>query len=311
MEWEDNGELKSQTADVTLNTPVDSVYIIVDNLEEKSYLFYAYNVDRNGNRSIKKQVTGSAYGEVYESSLSNRPLLKMDGGNTVDSVIITWGTPGDGYIATEIRYNNDAGEVVKSEIFPEDERIIIKGWESEGKFDYRSLYVPVPNAIDTFYTQYESATLPNFIEFNSEKVDKTDWEIVDFSSEAAPNYLASFAIDDNIGTFWHSQYAGDAPDYPHHFTIDMKKIVRIDKIECFRRQGDGNGQTKFKIYSSLDGITYESHGSFDFNSQIDGGQMYYFSSLPDVRFIKYEAIEGPDKFAFLAELNVFGQFIQE
>jgi hypothetical protein len=311
VEWEDGGEMKSQSLDVSLNTPVDSVYVTVDNLNEKSYLFYAYNIDRDGNRSIKKQVTGSAYGDIYESSLTNRPLSTIEGGGTIDSVVVTWGTPGEGYAGTEVMYENTSDEFTTTMLLPEDDRIVIRDWKSEGEMDYRSFYIPAINAIDTFTSQFESTLLPNFIEFKSEKIDKADWEIADFSSEAAPSYLASFAIDDNIGTFWHSQYAGDAPDYPHHFTVDMKKMVKIDRVECFRRQGNGNGQTKFKIYTSLDGITFESWGPFDFDSQSDNGQMYYFSSLPECKFIKYEAVEGPNSFAFLSEINVYGQVIQE
>jgi hypothetical protein len=307
VEWEDGGALQSQSMDVALDTPLDSVLMTVDNLEEKSYLFYAYNVDRDGNRSVKKQVTGSVYGPIYELSLTNRPILKVEGGLTVDSVIVSWGNPAKGYTGTEIVYNNRAGEQVSIMMVAGEDRVVIKDWESEGEMSYRSFYIPQLNAIDTFSSPYASEILPRYVEFTSQKIDKTNWAIVDFSSQDEMEGLAVNVIDNDLGTFWHSQWSGAQPGYPHHFTIDMNAVVQIDKVECFRRQGNNNGQTKFKIYTSNDGVNFDDQGTFDFDSKSDAGQIYFLTSLPEARYLKYEAIEGPNFYAFLAEIYIYGQ----
>jgi hypothetical protein len=318
VEWEDEGELKSQSLDVSLNTPVDSVYVTIDNLDEKSYLFYAYNIDRDGNRSVKKQVTGSAYGDVYESSLTNRPLSMIDGGGTVDSVVVTWGTPSEGYIGTEVTYENTSGDLVSKMLLPEENRMVIRGWKSEGQMDYRSYYIPEPNAIDTFMAPIESAMLPMFIEFTGDKIDKSNWEIVDFSTEepAEANWgppiqgQAAAAIDDDLGTFWHTQWDGAEPGYPHYITIDMKELVKISKITSYRRQGDNRGQTHFQLFTSTDGVNFTMQGDFDYDNTIDS-QSYNLGNLPMARYVKYVATEGPNFFAFLAELDVYGQVAAE
>lgn len=310
VEWEDEGEQKRQELDVTLNIPLDSVLVTIDNLAEKSYLFFAYNIDRDGNRSVKKQVTGSVYGDIYQSSLTNRPMGTMVGGGTIDSVVIAWGNPADGYTGTEILYNNGAGEQVSKMVLPGSNRVVIRDWESEGEMSYRSFYIPEPNAIDTFATQFDTAVLPMFIEFNGEKIDKSNWEIVDFSTEepgeGAPNGLASAAIDDNLGTFWHTQWSGGSPGYPHHFTVDMKDIVKIDQFEVFRRSGDNRGQTQFQLHTSIDGVNFTSQGTFEYDPNAES-QKYNLPGLPMARYIKYVATQGPNFFAFLAELDVYGQ----
>jgi hypothetical protein len=176
--------------------------------------------------------------------------------------------------------------------------------------NYKSFFIPEETAIDTFPTALSTVTLPAFIEFKGEKIDKTNWEIVDFSTEepgeGAPNGLASAAIDNNLGTFWHTQWDGASPGYPHFFTVDMKDVVKINKIETFRRSGDNRGQTRFEIHTSLDGVNYTSQGAFDYDPN-SASQTYQFANLPMARYIKYKATAGSNFFAFLAELDVYGQ----
>ncbi|WP_303917696.1 DUF4998 domain-containing protein [Draconibacterium sediminis] len=308
VEWNDGAD--SQSIDIAPNVPLDSVEFMINNLEEKSYIFKIYTVDNNGNRSIKEQITGSSYDAKYISGLTNRSLVSIEGGGTTDSLIIAWSTPPSGNTGVELTYNNMEGQPVTKMVLPEEDRTIIRGWESEGTMSYKSFYIPEENAIDTFESPSETTTLPLFIEFEGVKISKSNWEIVDFSTEepaeGAPNGLASAAIDDNLGTFWHTQWSGGNPDYPHYFVVDMKDVVKINKIKTFRRQGDGRGQTEFKIYTSLDGVNYTNEGTFNYDASLDS-MAYNMTSLPMARYIKYEATKGSNFFAFLAELDVYGQ----
>jgi len=308
VEWNDGAD--SQTIDITPNVPLDSVEFMINNLEEKSYIFKIYTLDNNGNRSIKEQITGSSYDVKFIAGLTNRPLIGIEGGGTVDSLVITWGTAPKGNTGVEMMYSNTEGETVTKMILPEDERTVIRGWESEGTMTYQSFYIPEENAIDTFEASSETTSLPLFIEFNGEKIAKTNWEIIDFSTEepgeGAPNGLASAAIDNNLGTFWHTQWSGGSPGYPHYFVVDMKDVVKINKIKTFRRQGDGRGQTEFKIHTSIDGINFVDQGTFGYDANLDS-MAYNLGSLPMARYIKYEATKGSNFFAFLAELDVYGQ----
>ncbi|PIF02115.1 MAG: hypothetical protein CR996_01520 [Draconibacterium sp.] len=308
VEWDDGAG--SQTVDISPKVPLDSIEVVIPNLEERSYIFKVYTIDSYGNRSIKDQVTGSAYATKFESSLTNRPLLNIEGGGTTDSLIVTWGTPGDNYTGTEIMYYNGAGDQVTLSVPAGDDVTIIKDWLSESEMKYYSSYIPEANAVDTFKSGENSAMLPMFIKFDGVAIDKTNWEIVDFSTEepaeGAPNGLASAAIDGDVGTFWHSQWSGGQPGYPHYFTFDMKDVVKINKIEAFRRSGDSRGPTKFEIHTSLDGVNFTLQGSFNYDPNAES-QSYDLPSLPLAKYVKYVATEGPNHFAFLAELNVYGQ----
>ncbi|MDP4205841.1 MAG: DUF4959 domain-containing protein, partial [Bacteroidota bacterium] len=142
------------------------------------------------------------------------------------------------------------------------------------------------------------------------KISKADWSIVDFDTqepaEGAPNGLATAIIDDNLSTFWHSQWAAANPPYPHYVTIDMKNPVKVSRIVLYNRLNKTSGQTKIQLLGSIDGTTWIDFGTYPFK-QINDGQSFRITSNPTVRYIKFVALEGPEFFAFLAELDVWGQ----
>ncbi len=310
VEWTDNGQDFSKTVDVSLNSPLDSVLVMLDNLEEKSYLFKTYNIDKDGNRSIKVQVAGLVYGDIYKSSLTNRIITSLVGGGTTDSVVVNWRLPNDGNTGVELSYKSRSGEMVKKWVKPEDTRTVLRNWESLGTMTYKSFYIPTPTAIDTFATEPAEVDLPIYIEFKGVKLDKTNWVIKDFSTqepgEGAPNGLASAAIDGKLNTFWHTQWNGGNPGYPHHFTIDLKSMVKLSKVEVFRRQGDSRGQTQFQIFTSLDGTNFVNQGTFEYDPNL-ASQSYNLMTLPMARYVRYVATQGPNFFAFLAEIDLYGQ----
>lgn len=310
VEWNDNGQDFKKEVEVSLSAPLDSVMIMLDNLEEKSYLFKTYNIDKDGNRSTKVQVTGLVYGDIYQSTITNRIITSIVGGGTVDSIVVNWRLPNEGNTGVELSYKSRSGEMVKKWVNPVETSTVIRNWESLGSMTYKSYYIPEPTAIDTFVTDVAEVILPRYIEFKGVKLDKTNWVIKDFSTEepaeGAPNGLASAAIDGNLGTFWHSQWSGGSPGYPHHFTVDLQTMVKLSRVEVFRRQGDDRGQTQFQILTSLDGTTFVNQGTFEYDRTINSAS-YNLANLPMARFVRYIATQGPNNFAFLAELDLYGQ----
>ncbi len=310
VEWTDNGQEFTKTIDVNLTQPLDSILITLDNLEEKSYLFKTYNIDKDGNRSIKVQVTGLVFGDVYQSALTNRIITSIVGGGTVDSLIVNWRLPNDGNTGVVLNYNSRTGGQLSKWVMPGENVTVIKNWESLGTMSYRSFYIPAPNAIDTFATELSEVILPRYIEFKGDKLSKAKWTIKDFSTqepgEGAPNGLASAAIDGNLSTFWHTQWNGGSPGYPHHFTVDLGDIAKLSKVECFRRSGDNRGQTQFQILTSMDGTNFVNQGTFDYDRNV-ASQSYNLVNLPMARYVRYIATQGPNFFAFLAELDLYGQ----
>lgn len=313
VEWNEGKSQKS--LDISPKLPLDTLDIMIDGLEEKSYIFNIYTLDTYGNRSVKEQVAGSAYDTKYQSGLTNRPLLSFEGGGTVDSIVVNWGTPAKGNTGVEITYNNREGEPVSKMLLPAEAKIVIRDWESEGEMTYQSFYIPEPEAIDTFASEPTQTVMPVYIEFKGVQIDKSGWTIIDFDSEEPKESnwgppiqgLAAAAIDNDPATFWHTAWDQTQPVHPHHITIDLGAMVKMNAFELTKRQGKNDCMKKFTVETSVDNVTYSSLGTFTYD-QASASQRYQTNSLPLARYIRYTALEAyEDKFyTHLAEFSVEG-----
>lgn len=148
----------------------------------------------------------------------------------------------------------------------------------------------------------------------AEKIDKSTWTITGFDSQEPAegnatypnNGLAKSAIDSNLSTFWHTQWSGGSPAYPHWFSVDMGKTVTITNFEVFRRQGNSGGQDKHQFFVSTDGVNWTDVGTFDFNRNVDTGQNFVPTVFVPTRYFKYVALHGPNFYAFISEINASG-----
>lgn len=69
-------------------------------------------------------------------------------------------------------------------------------------------------------------------------------------SEEAPKYVGANIKDGNPNTFWHTQYTGSNPPYPHDLVIDLGVVALIEGFRALPRQDQSmNGQIgKYQLY---------------------------------------------------------------
>lgn len=297
-----NNKADSMIFDYSKTKYIDSMNLIIPNLEEKSYIFEVYTYNEAGDRSIKVPIAGTAYGDNYKSYLAPRTSNGFSFEN--NELRALWLSANELEVGTTIRYTTT--DNVEKTIFlsPTVSSIVLSNRKLGTSFSFQSMYIPEEAAIDTFYTEW--TTLPIVYEG---KLDKSGWTITGFDSEepaeGAPNGLASAAIDGNLNTFWHSKWSGGNPGYPHWFSFDLGKEVAVSAIEVFRRQGNGGGQTKHQFLYSTNGTDWSDYGTFAMNKDTNNAQKFSNSANPTARYIKYVALEGPNFYAFLAEINVY------
>ena len=301
--WNDKAD--SMIFDFAKTKDRDTLNLIIPNLAEKSYIFDVYTYNAIGNRSIKVSIAGTVYGDLYRANLVPRTSNGFDyNGVKLDALWLTADVLERG---TSIRYTTESEGVKTLFLSPDSSRITLTNRKPGTPFSFQSVYVPEKAAIDTFHTAW--TTLPvNYLA----KIGKAGWSITGFDTqepaEGAPNGLATAVIDDKLNTFWHSQWNGGNPGYPHWFSIDMGQEVSIASIEVFRRQGNNGGQTKHQFLYSNDGIIWTDYGTFGMDVNTDAGQKFScltIPSIPKARYIKYVALQGPNFYAFLAEINVY------
>ena len=141
---------KADSADisVTRTSGVDTIRHILPGLGEGPYVFEVYTFNAQGDRSIKAEANGDVYGGFYESGLVNRILKSavVAGGNTK----LDWDEADPRSVGVELRYKDQAGVAQTRRVPSSEKTTIVSGAPQTGTMEFRTLYLPVPNAIDTF-----------------------------------------------------------------------------------------------------------------------------------------------------------------
>ncbi|MEA4917208.1 DUF4998 domain-containing protein [Proteiniphilum sp.] len=303
--WNNN----TDSVDVPINGRMDIFKKTIDGLAEKSYIFNLVSFDKHGNRSLPYEVTGTVYGENYQSTLLNRGVYLIQS-DTYGNKFITWGnvdvTFGAKY--TEIQYTNQTGKNVTLKVPVEDSRTVIPDYKGGTKFKYRTVYVPDQMGVDTFYTDYKESVSTHF------SLIKQGWKIVNFSSQhAGGDNAVTNIIDGTNATRWHCDATPAGPPYPHHVTFDLGGIVTVSQFGVWAttfEQATGNvdlrGPDKIQFLVSRDGNEWTDLGSFDFDRSKLGEQLYPVTPT-QARYYKFMGIRGPEKYMVLGELDVYSQ----
>lgn len=115
--------------------------------------------------------------------------------------------------------------------------------------------------------------------------------------------LASMAIDNNTGTWWHTNWSNPV-SLPQSITLDLHEIKTIGKYTYLPRSGGGNGTiSKYTLETSTDGVNYTkvAEGTWEVNALEKTVEF----APTHARYIRLTALQGVGGFASAAELNVY------
>lgn len=141
---------------------------------------------------------------------------------------------------------------------------------------------------------------------------KTNWEAradsEELTGEGDSNGKAKFAIDNNINSFWHSQWQGSEPPFPHWIEVDFKTDLYVTQVGLTRRQNNTNGFKTFDILGSSDGNTWKTIATDMVMNQTEI-EMQKFEIVP--QYLKKIKIQMKDNFngqksTHLGEIDVLG-----
>lgn len=159
----------------------------------------------------------------------------------------------------------------------------------------------------TFYivkTQPDLKDYPNY--------DRAAWQVTGFSSQEAngegpDNGRVVHALDNNTGTFWHSQWQGGSPGPPHWFTIDMGTEKTLHGLSFVGRQGDYNGRpNEVNVQVSVDNNTWTDAGTFNLQNSKDLQSQFLPGGFKQARYFKVSINSCYNAgYTHLAELNAF------
>jgi hypothetical protein len=159
----------------------------------------------------------------------------------------------------------------------------------------------------TFYVVKAQPDFNDYPDF-----DRSAWAIIDFSSQEANgegpnNGKAIFVLDDNINSFWHTQWQGASPGPPHYLTIDMGNVKTLHGLSFVDRQNDGGGKpNEVNVQVSLDNITWANAGTFNLLNNKDLQKQFLPLGFKDARYFKMIINSSYNaSYAHLAELKAF------
>jgi len=241
--WNDG--LDSLIIPVELKTGYDSISVILDNLEEKSYTFNIQTTDNFGHKSLFMTDFGTSYGDTYQATLNDRLIESLSLSDQEGT--IKWYYAPQYLVRSEIRYVKKDGSQAIAKVPSTDDLVLLPDVKSGSTFEYRSLYIPEAAAIDTFATAWKEYETPFPTEY---KYDRSLWKVLSVSDVSTSEGGGMDAlIDDDLRTYWQSAYEGGDAPLPHWAVIDMQTPKKISKVELYRRTG--NKDTKsIELYVS-------------------------------------------------------------
>lgn len=217
-----NGELISE---VRLDKEsAGIVKIMLEDLTEGTHMFDIVTLDDEGNESVKVRVSGTSYGERYQSTLQSRRIQNA----TFDGKVqLNWYSPTPDAIATEIIYENPHGDQVVHTVPSTEKQTVLYDYQPKREIKYRTLFKPDSSSIDTFHTDYINIAL----EYELDKSKFKRWNVSSF-----PYTEYEIGNGYNIEKLWDNVYTGygyiylESEPLPRSFTFDLGQLAIIDKI---------------------------------------------------------------------------------
>jgi len=222
-----NNGIDSSVIPATTDKPGDTVKCIIGNLSEYTYNFLIYSYDSAGNRSIATEINNvKVYGSSYLSSLYNRPYNIIEPGvyNSPTAVTLKFGTPDTINVITEIRYTDANGVKQQQWLSPDSTSVSIGSYQPGSAIYYKSGYIPVRGAIDTFFVPYYDS-LPHIPALCNKSL---------FSALQLPNDVGTYESQTGLDKLWDGSvgpqsypnifHSDGSHSLPHHFTFDMGQL---------------------------------------------------------------------------------------
>ncbi len=243
-----NNRADSVEISVEPSPGIDSMGIVLPDMAEGGYLFECFTYDNEGNQSIKVEVSGQVYGDLYTNSLLPKPIKRTVYG--VDTSRIYWGEAEEGMIGTEVAYVSEGGAL--SQIFVPAADTLTKLPGVEGvDFRYRTLFLPDTMAIDTFYTAFTTQPLID------PDANLAAGKPVIGSSTCSCGEVQSIT-DTDPDTYWQP-LESDRSDFNVWATVDLGAIQRLNKAYIYWSESEDRvaGITGFQLLVSDDGELWD------------------------------------------------------
>lgn len=249
-----NNGADSLRVPVERSAGVDTINVLLENMEEGVYTFDIYTGDDKGHLSLKNSVIGRVYGEEYVAALPHMPYSRAKWSE--DKTRIKWGFKEGNAIVTgvELNYQDLSGVEQRLVVYPDSTETIMEDHKKGTEFNYRTWYLPDSTAIDTLHTEFTAVT--PVIEREMDKSAFAEY-ILPSDAPSAYGWLLSMLWDGSISAP-NGFHTANTVDFPHHYTFDLGVETTLSRFKLWQRgSADGNGY----LYSAGNPMEFEIWGA--------------------------------------------------
>jgi hypothetical protein len=164
--------------------------------------------------------------EEYLEQRVKRTVTEASISGTEGSVI--WGESTDHLVASEVRYETNAGVKNISRILSTQTTLVCDDTKPGGLIETRSVFVPTA-AVDTFYSEWKIYEYPFLY-----KYPRAGWTAVSRNGNHGwgdgGGGQPALIFDGNVATGWHSRVGAPLPQC---IVVDMKQSLPVDHITLY------------------------------------------------------------------------------
>jgi hypothetical protein len=260
----------SITAGIPAHTPPDSLELLIGGnqktISEGGYTLQIYTFDETDLRSVVYEKNVNVYGDRFQSTLLNRLISKTDYNSSTKDLAISW-APATSVreVGIEIEYYNLSGDkiILRKSTGEIASNTVLNNVDPAKEARYSTLYLPEPDAIDTFTVSPQTIAIKVNIAQNCQT------ETSDF---LAP-YTGNMAVDGNTVEA-ASRWVSDDSNNEHWLIIDLGKEQFISSFETW---SGSPAQAQFKLQIETDGNWTDIH------TAANNTNLYYSTSFTPVK----------------------------
>lgn len=220
VSWVWDSKKETKVISITPNNELDSVSVILSDMDEGSYTFTVKTVDIYGNSSLEITGFANAYDSIlFKSALSNRYAGNIESHNG-SGMTVNWSNAPASIERTDIRYKTMDGSVETVKLYASQSSVFLPNGKLTEPFVYRSVYLPEQGAIDTVYKEW----------ITSDEYPKTSLWLAGngTSAEWDANRQIEMPLDENN---------------PWIYTCETELDSNGGEIKILTNRGDWNGNT--------------------------------------------------------------------
>jgi hypothetical protein len=148
-------------------------------------------------------------------------------------------------------------------------------------------------------------------------ISKTGWSVAyvdseETTGEGTNNGKAIYAIDGDSTKFWHTQWQGAQPTYPHEIQINLGAIHDVSGISILSRYNSPNGKAKqYEIYVSTDGVSWQTAqaiGDFSYpNVNAAAQRTYVYFGAVTAQYVRIKMLSsyGDFYYSVISEIDIY------